>query len=92
MGIGSQVHSFLYVDDSKLIKCIEKEDDVGTFQNEIEEFYQWARSNNMSFNGDKFVILRYGRNTEIKDNTNYFTDNWETTVNQLTNTRIWVYT
>ena len=36
--------------------------------------------NNMSFNGDKFVVLRYGRNNDLKTDTTYFTENWENTI------------
>ena len=31
----------------------------------------------MLFNGKKFEILRYGRNEDLKDETNYFTPNFE---------------
>ena len=29
----------------------------------------------MQFNGKKFQVLRYGKNTELKDSTTYFTEN-----------------
>ena len=77
MGRTSSVKSYLYVDDSKLLQAIKSEEDVVKFQTEMEVFYNWAESNNMSFNGDKFVVLRYGRNNDIRSNTSYFTENWE---------------
>ena len=36
-------------------------------------FNGWAKENNMAFNGSKFEVLRFGKNQEIKDNTNYLT-------------------
>ena len=36
----------------------------------------WAKTNNMSFNGDRFVVLHYGKNQDFKLNTIYLTDNW----------------
>ena len=50
------------------------------FQTEMEEFFHWAKINNMSFNGDKFVVLRYGKDQEIKNDTTYFTDDWESPI------------
>ena len=29
----------------------------------------------MSFNDSKFIVLRYGRNNSLKEDTSYFTDN-----------------
>ena len=37
-------------------------------------YYLWASQNNMSFNDTKFVVLRYGRNSTIKESTHYFSD------------------
>lgn len=39
MVIRSLVKSYIYVDDSKLIKAIRNEDNVSQFQDEMEEFY-----------------------------------------------------
>ena len=36
--------------------------------------YQWDQKNNMEFNGTKFQLLRYGENKDIKNETDYFTD------------------
>ena len=51
------------------------ENEVGEFQEDLDQFYDWALKNNMSFNESKFVVLRYGKNTTLKQNTTYFTEN-----------------
>ena len=36
--------------------------------------YEWARTNNMKFNGSKFQLVRFGYNEELEEDTLYFTD------------------
>ena len=45
--------AYLYVDNSKIISEISKEDEVGEFQEDLDQFYDWAGKNNMSFNETK---------------------------------------
>ena len=33
-----------------------------------------VKNNNMKFNGSKFQVMRYGANEDIKNDTNYFTN------------------
>ena len=53
---------------------INNEEDVSNFQDQMEFFYKWASNNNMEYNDGKFVVLRYGRNQDIKNNTLYFSN------------------
>ena len=41
----------------------------------MELYYNWAERNNMEYNGSKFVVLRYGQNDQIKNDTTYFSNN-----------------
>ena len=75
IGYKSNSKAYLYVDDSKIISDISMENEVGEFQEDLDQFYDWALKNNMSFNESKFVVLRYGKNTTLKQNTTYFTEN-----------------
>ena len=75
IGHKSDNRAYIYVDDSKVLSEIKNESDVIEFQSDLEEFYYWARNNNMSFNDSKFIVLRYGRNNSLKEDTSYFTDN-----------------
>ena len=79
IGKDSPVRSFLYVDDSKLLKEVTGEEDIEKFHDEMEKFYRWTEINNMSLNGDKFVILRYGKDQDLKLKTTHFTENWTKT-------------
>ena len=62
----------VYIDDTKAIKKIHNEDDVEKLQEDISKLHGWGKRNNMEFNNKKFVVLRYGKNLEIKENTSYF--------------------
>ena len=83
IGQKSDARAFLYVDDSKIIKEISDEEGVGQFQNDIDHFYDWAGKNGMSFNETKFVVLRYGKNHDIKNNTIYFTEDLNLPIDEL---------
>ena len=71
----SDNRAYIYVDDSKVLREIKNESDVIEFQSDLEEFYCWARNYNISFNDSKFIVLRYGKNNSLKEDTSYFTDN-----------------
>ena len=51
---------FSFADDAKLIKGIKTQTDSDNFQSDLDSLYDWADTNNMKFNNDKFVLLRYG--------------------------------
>ena len=74
--IGENVNSLnqIYVDDTKIKRGINNEEDVENLQKDLEELYKWTKVNNMVFNGTKFQVIRYGHNEDIKDGTSYFTD------------------
>ena len=40
-------------------------------QNDLHNLYNWADINNMKFNANKFELLRYGKEQEIKSATTY---------------------
>ena len=67
----------IFVDDAKIKKKINSEDDVESMQSDLEKLFDWQNENKMKFNGAKFQVLRYGPNTNIKDDTMYFTENTE---------------
>ena len=75
IGHKSDNRAYIYVDDSKVLREIKNESDVIEFQSDLEEFYCWARNYNISFNDSKFIVLRYGKNNSLKEDTSYFTDN-----------------
>ena len=61
----------MFADDTRLLGNIASEEDVENLQSDLNKIYEWADNNNMLFNNNKFEILRYGKNTEIKDSTFY---------------------
>ena len=45
-----------------------------SLQEDLNKLYDWAKTNNMVYNGTKFQVIRYGSNKEIKEDTDYFTE------------------
>ena len=62
----------MFADDTRIMASIQEEADVEHMQEDLDRVYTWAENNNMKFNSDKFELLRYGKNQELKDNTIYF--------------------
>ena len=40
-------------------------------QNDLHKLCEWVDTNNMKFNSNKFELLRYGKEQEIKSATTY---------------------
>ena len=74
--IGTNISSTIriFVDDAKVCKSVRGEAEVEQLQQDLDTLFLWARDNNMQFNGKKFQLLRYGKNTELKESTTYFTE------------------
>ena len=66
-------HAFLssFADDTRVGKAIKSVEDADLLQQDLNQVYQWAESNNMDFNSSKFDLLRYGHNKYLKDATSY---------------------
>ena len=71
----STVSSF--ADDTCALNGIKDEIDACDLQNDLFHIYGWSEDNNMRFNSIKFALLRYGKNTMLKDCTSYVTPEWE---------------
>ena len=68
------LQSFLssFADDTRIGMSITSEEDVLQLQEDLNKVYLWAQQNNMSFNENKFELLRYGLNHQIKTDTKYY--------------------
>ena len=66
-----------YVDDSKLLAEASTEAEVERLQENLNTVYQWATHNNMKWNEVKFQMMRFGKDTELKENTDFFTPEYE---------------
>ena len=80
---GVKADALLYVDDSKVIKRVNNETEVEELQEDLENIYKWQRENNMEFNSKKFLVLRYGKNTKLKEETEYYTGEMESIIEQV---------
>ena len=66
-----------FADDTKVTQQICSMEDGNLLQESLEKIYEWARKNNMQFNSTKFNLLRYGTNSELKQNISYKNPNNE---------------
>ena len=66
-------NSFLssFADDTRVAKGIGSIHDVSQLQLDLNQIYAWAELNSMAFNDKKFEILRYGKNSALKEGTVY---------------------
>ena len=87
IGNDLSVEPLVYVDDTKVIKKICNEEDVENLQEDLSKLHKWGQENNMEFNKGKFVVLRYGKNTEIKENTSYFSGDTDEIIEEKESTR-----
>ena len=60
-----------FADDTRTLLGIKDEEDTQMLQNDLHKLYKWANTNNMKFNANKFELLRYGKEQEIKSATTY---------------------
>ena len=58
-------------DDTRILLGIKYEEDTQMLQNDLHKLYTGADTNNMKFNANKFELLRYGKEQEIKSATTY---------------------
>ena len=79
--------TLVYVDDTKVNKIVKTEEDVELMQEELHKLYQWGRKNNMEFNGKKFQVIRYGRNVDLKESTDYFAGNFDEVIERFSTMR-----
>ena len=49
-----------FADDTLILLGIKDEEDTQMLQNDLHKLYKWAYTNNMTFNANKFELLRYG--------------------------------
>ena len=67
----------------KLLVKVSSESEAWKVQKLSNKLYDWAIQNNMDFNSLKFVVLRYGPNEELKNETIYFSDQMKAPIDSL---------
>jgi hypothetical protein len=63
----------IFADDSRVANQVKNIADAEALQEDLEKIYSWQRSSNSEFNVDKFEVLQYGPNQELKMTYNYLT-------------------
>ena len=87
IGENLECEAFVYVDDTKAVKEIESEDDVKKHQEDLNTLDKWGKDNNMKYNATKFVVIRYGRNQSLKEETIYFTGDTDEIIEEKESTK-----
>ena len=67
----------------KVSSVVTDDGDVKHFQCDLTKLYSWGKMNNCVFNNDKFMVMRNGRNEEIKMDTVYFTLHFESIIKDI---------
>ena len=67
----------IFADDTRILRPVNTFEDVEALQDDLNKLYQWQETNNMAFNSNKFEVLRYGWNQELKNSTEYLTPDSE---------------
>jgi hypothetical protein len=75
-----QARVLKYMDDTKVFRRIREEADVCALQDCLDLLYSWYVQKNMSWNSEKLVALRIGRNQNIRASSMYFTGGMEEVV------------
>ena len=60
-----------FADDTQIFLGIKDEEDTQMLQYDLHMLYIWPDTNNMKFNANKFELLRYGKEQEMKSATTY---------------------
>ena len=60
-----------FADDTRILLGIKDEEYTQMLQNDLHKLYKWADTNNMKLNANKFELLRYGKEQEIKSAITY---------------------
>ena len=68
--VNAQVRTF--ADDTRALHGIENLWDIAKLQTDLYAIYNWTETNNMQLHDDKFELLRYGKDDNIKNSTHYF--------------------
>ena len=66
-----------FADDTRIGHGIASQEDARLLQEDLKQVYMWAEQNNMRFNSIKFELLRYGKNSNLKDSTEYVSNTGE---------------
>ena len=62
---GTSSHIGIFTDDTRITHEIASEIDAIDLQADLESLYEWAKLNNMEFNGSKFEAMKCGKNSLI---------------------------
>ena len=60
-----------FANDTQILIGVKDEEDTQMLQNDLHKLYKWADANNMKINANRFELLWYGKEQEIKSATTY---------------------
>ena len=63
----TSANALTYVDDVKVKEKVNNMEDVEKFQEKLNKLYKWDLENNCIYNNEKFLVLRYGTDSILKE-------------------------
>ena len=63
-----------FADDTRVGHRVKVAGDTAALQQDLKSIYDWSARNNMEFNSEKFECIRYGKEKEFHNNTQYYSD------------------
>ena len=54
------------IDHTRILLGVKVEEDTQMLQNDLHKLYKWADTNNIKLNANKFELLRYEKEQEMK--------------------------
>ena len=64
-----------FADDTRIGHGVTSQEDIIALKRDLQSVYEWAKTNNMEFNSDKFELLRYHHNSSTQIEASYTADN-----------------
>lgn len=62
---------YSFADDTRILKTIESVLNCQELQDDLKNIYKYAKSNKLQFNENKFELIKFGNNHDLKKETSY---------------------
>ena len=64
-----------------------KTENICPYQEDVNRLDKWGRDNNMEYNASTFLLIRYGKNGKLKEETSYFNGDFDEIIEKTDSTK-----